>query len=164
MVLVKNLMTSKTFQLPEIAFVVYAILVIVTLEMYKEHQDLDDTTERFTEVEPSSEKQSSGPQSVTPGPVSLITKHQSNEVGPPALGYLDRFEWAQVHYGGQTSTPIPGTDRIDPIDNSYSQTTTITLANPFIREEACLPIEGNIGMKIDRAHEIFGPFVREFII
>ena len=156
-------MTSKTLQLPELAFIIYAILVIATLEMYKEHQDLDDT-ERFTSVEPVTEKQSVDQQSIATQPSNIVKKHQNNVVGPPSLGYLDRFEWAQPYYGGQTATPIPGTDRIDPIENSYSQTSTIILANPFIREEACLPIEGNIGMRIDRANEIFGPFVREFII
>tara|TARA_B100001094_G_scaffold306650_1_gene337615 strand:+ start:391 stop:885 length:495 start_codon:yes stop_codon:yes gene_type:complete len=164
MVLVKNLMTSKTLQLPEIAFIVYAILVIATLEMYKEHEAPD--TERFTELDSALQNDSLVGASVTPPPKVSVSKEvtQTNVVGPPPLGYLDRFEWSQVHYGGQSPTPIPGTDRMDPIEISYSQTTTLTLANPFIREEACLPIEGNIGMKIDRAHEIFGPFVREFVI
>ena len=61
-------------------------------------------------------------------------------------------------------TPIPGTTQIDPIEISYSQAREIQLANPFIREEASLPIEGNIGMKIDIACEIFGPFERKFIL
>ena len=152
-------MTSKTLELPEIAFIVYAILIIVTLEMYKEHQN--NGVERFTEQEFEVLGQSVTPPANAPKNKDV---RQDNVVGPPPLGYLDRFEWAQAHYGGQSPTPIPGTDTIDPIENSYSQTTTLVLANPFIREEACLPIEGNIGMKIDRAHEIFGPFVRQFII
>ena len=61
-------------------------------------------------------------------------------------------------------TPIPGTTQIDPIEISYSQAREIQLANPFIREEASLPIEGNIGMRIDIATEIFGPFERTFLL
>jgi|TARA_X000001036_G_C20668654_1_gene801645 hypothetical protein len=127
-------------KLAEIAFVVYATLIIIVLEIYDKEYNSE---EHFTAEEVTA----------TPAPASF-----------PELGYLPRSMWKQANYAGQSVTPIPGTKIMDPIEMSYSQTSEIQLANPFIREEACLPIEGNIGMKIDIACEIFGPFERKFIL
>tara|TARA_B100000902_G_scaffold330229_1_gene327091 strand:+ start:1516 stop:1938 length:423 start_codon:yes stop_codon:yes gene_type:complete len=140
-------MKLTTPKLPELAFIVYACLIIIVLEIYK-----------TGDVEISSKDLISN---VTPTDFFTQT---NEEIGPPPLGYLPRSIWKQANYGGQTVTPIPGTTQIDPIEFSYSQAQEIQLANPFIREEASLPIEGNIGMRIDIATEIFGPFERTFLL
>jgi len=46
---------------------------------------------------------------------------------------------------------------VDNLKSSYSNT-IFKLQAPWEREEACLPIYGNIGVRINRAIEIFGPF------
>ena len=127
--------------LPDITFVIYAILVIMMLEIYKDEREL------YTQSADEN--------------IMTVTSQPKQ---PETHGYLERSMWKQANYGGQSTTPIPGTSSMDPIENSYSQTTTLTLANPFIREEACFPIEGNIGMRIELATEIFGPFERTFLI
>ena len=151
-------MKNQEIELSEIAFVVYSILIIIMLEIYKEEED----TETFCNS--CSEKENFSLEKGKKLPIKTVQDSKQETVAPPKYGFLPRNIWKQAHYGGQSTTPIPGTNNTDPIENSYSQTTTLVLANPYIREEACLPIEGNIGMKIDRAHEIFGPFVRQFII
>jgi hypothetical protein len=145
-------MKLTTPKLPELAFIVYACLIIIVLEIYK-----------TGDVQISSKDLISN---LTSTDFFTQTNEPKNneEIGPPPLGYLPRSVWKQANYGGQTVTPIPGTEQIDPIEISYSQTQEIQLANPFIREEASLPIEGNIGMRIDIATEIFGPFERTFLL
>ena len=146
-------------ELSEIAFVVYSILIIIMLEIYKE--EYLEVQENFTVTKriPVLPIKSVGNYSVSPPP-----KEATPQVAPPKYGFLPRNIWKQAYYGGQSASPIPGTNLTEPIENSYSQTTTLVLANPFIREEACLPIEGNIGSKIDIATELFGPFERSFIL
>jgi len=131
-------------ELSEIAFIVYTLLIICVLENYKEEYI---PQEHFTE-ETSKESQEPTqvpPQQPTPTPTQEVVKKP--EAGPPEYGFLKRNK-----YGNTVSA--------DDLKRSYQQTTTLVLANPWVREEACLPIEGNIGSKINIASEIFGPFVR----
>ncbi|MBD36101.1 MAG: hypothetical protein CL512_04975 [Actinobacteria bacterium] len=82
-------------------------------------------------------------QDPTPEPLPSVEK--------PIAHLLPRHEWNQNKYTNS-------------IKESYKKTEDIRLKSPFIREEACLPIEGNIGMQIDIATEIFGPFEHVFTI
>ena len=129
-------------ELSELAFIVYSCLIIFILENYKENEE-NYTKERFTVPE---EKE----------PTAITETEPTVTPGPPDFGFLPRNVYTTT-----SRTPAPGADTIE---NSYNQTATLILANPWVREEACLPIEGNIGSRIDLATEIFGPFERAFII
>tara|TARA_B100000902_G_C27321505_1_gene924950 strand:+ start:4864 stop:5283 length:420 start_codon:yes stop_codon:yes gene_type:complete len=133
-------------ELSEIAFIVYTLLIICVLENYKEEYI---PQEHFTEEtsEESQEPTQEPPQQPPQQPPQEVVKKP--EAGPPEYGFLKRNK-----YGNTVSA--------DDLKRSYQQTTTLVLANPWVREEACLPIEGNIGSKINIASEIFGPFVRTF--
>ena len=130
-------------ELSELAFIVYSCLIIFILENYKENYENIHTPETFTVPE---EKE----------PTVIADKPPSPTPGPPEFGFLPRNV-----YTPNSITPPPGSDTIE---NSYKQTTTLLLANPWAHEEACLPIEGNIGSRIELATEIFGPFERAFFI
>tara|TARA_X000001036_G_C20689158_1_gene808780 strand:- start:3847 stop:4326 length:480 start_codon:yes stop_codon:yes gene_type:complete len=156
---------EENIELSEIAFAVYSALIIIMLEIYKEEKIKQEFTQESRQHKVSEKFSSSGitmQKKKLPLKTAISSKEQ--EVAPPKYGFLPRNIWKQAYYGGQSASPIPGTNMSEPIENSYSQTTTLVLANPFIREEACLPIEGNIGSKIELASELFGPFERKFIL
>lgn len=127
-------MTSK---LAELVFVIYSILIIATIEFSKTPTVYKPET--FSQITPPDKVVSSIPEEA---PVS-------EEASVSHL--LPRHEWEQTKYSNT-------------IKNSYQKTSAIKLQSPFIREEVCLPIEGNIGMQIDIATEIFGPFEHVFTI
>ena len=124
-----------TSKLAELVFVIYSILIIATIEFSKAP----------VVYKPETFSQETSPETTAP----KVTAPSSKEV--PVSHLLPRHEWDQTNYSNS-------------IKSSYEKTSAIKLQSPFIREEVCLPIEGNIGMQIDIATEIFGPFEHVFDI
>jgi len=130
-------MTSK---LAELVFVIYSILIIATIEFSKAP----------VVYKPETFSQATAPEATAPEATApKATAPSSKEAQVSHL--LPRHEWDQTNYSNS-------------IKSSYEKTSAIKLQSPFIREEVCLPIEGNIGMQIDIATEIFGPFEHVFDI
>ena len=131
-------------ELSEIAFIVYTCLIIFVLENYKEdYKPNTKHKEQFTE-----EAEAVYEEGEQEKPTEKV-----ETVGAPQFGFLPRNKYVE--------SPL---NKVDSLENSYNQATTLLLMSPWTREEACLPIEGNIGTRIELATEIFGPFERRFIL
>ena len=124
-----------TSKLAELVFVIYSILIIATIEFSKAP----------VVYKPETFSQATAPEATAPEATAPSSKEA------PVSHLLPRHEWGQTNYSNS-------------IKSSYEKTSAIKLQSPFIREEVCLPIEGNIGMQIDIATEIFGPFEHVFDI